>query len=93
MEVSLLSLSKRKYFLSQEGREKRTYEYLRNVLSTIDYLSADKDFISSMFLIRQGNINAIKLLVAKDKARQNEVQRRNTLVRVVAMFNFTWRTI
>ena len=67
VEVSLLSLSKQKYFLSQEGREKRTYEYLRNVLSTIDYLSADKDFISSMYLIRQGNINAIKLLVAKDK--------------------------
>ena len=67
LELKLLSLSKQIYYLSQEGREKITYKYLRNLLSAMDHVSGDKGFISLMYLIRQGNINAIKLLVAKDK--------------------------
>ena len=45
LELKLLSLSKQIYYLSQEGREKIIYEYLRNLLSTMDHVSVDKGFI------------------------------------------------
>merc|ERR1712023_561182 len=75
--LTLLSISKKQYQMSQIGMEGKRYQQMKKFFSSCEEVSGRSHFLSMLYLIVHGNKNALKCLSRQEKIFTKVLQHSN----------------